>query len=81
VMNADGAPIAGVCHARAGNADLPPLWIIYITVENLDHSVDECHRLGGSLISGPRSYGGGRYCVIKDPAGAICALYQPPDAA
>jgi uncharacterized protein len=81
VMNADGTPIAGVCHARAGNADLPPLWIIYITVEDLDHSIDECHRLGGSLISGPRSYGGGRYCVIKDPAGAVCALYQPPDAA
>jgi predicted enzyme related to lactoylglutathione lyase len=81
VMNADGAAIAGVCHARAGNADLPPLWIIYITVENLDHSIDECHRLGGSVVSGPRSYGGGRYCVIKDPAGAVCALYQPPDAA
>ena len=81
VMNADGAAIAGVCHARAGNADLPPLWIIYITVEDLDHSIDECHRLGGSVVSGPRSYGGGRYCVIKDPAGAVCALYQPPDAA
>ena len=81
VMNADGAAIAGVCHARDGNADLPPLWIIYITVENLDHSIDECHRLGGSVVSGPRSYGGGRYCVIKDPAGAVCALYQPPDAA
>jgi predicted enzyme related to lactoylglutathione lyase len=44
-------------------------------------SIAECQRLGGSLVAPPRSYAGGRYCVIKDPAGAVCALYQPPDAA
>jgi predicted enzyme related to lactoylglutathione lyase len=41
----------------------------------------ECQRLGGTVLAPPRSYGGGRYCVIEDPAGAVCALYQPPDAA
>jgi len=81
VMTADGSEIAGICHARGGNAELPPVWLIYITVEDLDHSIAECQRLGGSVIAAPRSYGGGRYCVIKDPAGAICALYQSPDAA
>jgi len=81
VMTADGSEVAGVCHARGANAALPPVWLIYITVEDLDHSLDECQRLGGSLVSAPRSYGGGRYCVIKDPAGALCALYQPSDAA
>ena len=82
VMNADGAgSVAGICHARGGNADVPPVWLIYITVDDLDHSLEECQRLGGSLVAAPRSYGGGRYCVIKDPAGALCALYQPPDAA
>jgi predicted enzyme related to lactoylglutathione lyase len=81
VMKANGTPVAGVCHARGSNADLPPQWLIYITVDDLDRSLDECRRLGGSLLSGPRSYGGGRFCVIKDPAGAVCALYQPSDAA
>ena len=81
VMSADGDDVAGVCHARGGNADLPPVWLIYITVADLDHSIAECQRLGGSIVVAPRGYGGGRYCVIKDPAGAICALYQPPDAA
>ena len=81
VMTADGDEIAGICHARGANADLPPVWIVYITVEDLDHSLEECHRRGGSIVAAPRGYGGGRYCVIKDPAGAICALYQPPDAA
>jgi len=27
-------------------------------------------------IDGPRSLGTGRFCVIRDPAGAVCALYQ-----
>jgi predicted enzyme related to lactoylglutathione lyase len=82
VMKAhDGEEIAGICHARGSNADLPPVWLMYITVEDLDHSLEECYRLGGSVLTQPRSYAGGRYCVIKDPAGAICALYQPSDAA
>jgi predicted enzyme related to lactoylglutathione lyase len=80
-MNADGEAIAGLCHARGGNADLPPQWLIYITVEDLDHSIEQCERLGGTVIAPPRGLSGGRFCVIRDPAGAVCALYQPPDAA
>lgn len=81
VMNADGQGVAGICHARGHNADLPTQWLIYITVEDLDDSIDECVRLGGSIVAAPRGLLGGRFCVIKDPAGAVCALYQPPDAA
>lgn len=81
VMTSEGAEVAGICHARGANAALPPVWLIYITVEDLDHSLAECQRLGGSVLTPPRSYGGGRYCIIKDPAGAVCALYQPADAA
>jgi hypothetical protein len=70
--------VAGVCHARGPNADLPAKWLIYIIVEDLDRSVARCLELGGRLIAGPRSMGTqGRYCVILDPAGAAAALYQP----
>jgi len=81
MRNDDGQEIAGICHARGSNSDLPPVWLVYITVDDLDHSLHECQRLGGAALTPPRSYAGGRYCVIKDPAGAICALYQPSDAA
>ena len=34
--------------------------------------------LGGRVVDGPRSMGGGaRMCTIQDPAGAVCALYEP----
>lgn len=72
-----GKTVAGICHARGTNADLPAAWLIYITVEDLDKSVAKCVELGGEIISQPKEYGGmGRYCVIRDPAGAVAALFQ-----
>lgn len=70
-------PVAGVCHNRGVNKDLPPQWIIYITVEDLDASIASCEELGGTVLVGPKSMGqGARYCLIRDPAGAVVALYQ-----
>ncbi|HUG00343.1 MAG TPA: VOC family protein [Longimicrobiales bacterium] len=77
-MHAPGAgPVAGVCHARAGNADLPAQWLIYVVVADLDRSLAECERLGGRVLGETRRAGGGLYAVIADPAGAVCALFQP----
>ena len=69
---------AGICHARGGNADLPAQWLIYITVADLDAAMAECGELGGEIVAGPKGKEGSpRYCVIRDPAGAVATLYQP----
>ena len=70
-------PKAGVCHARGMNAGLPAQWMIYITVANLDRSMENCRSRGGKVILGPREMPGyGRYCMIQDPAGAVAALFE-----
>lgn len=69
--------IAGICHARGENADLPPQWLIYITVADIHESAAKVVELGGAVLSLPRRLGGGEFCVIRDPAGAVCALFQP----
>lgn len=74
-------PEAGVCHARGSNADLPPVWLLYIVVDDVEWSAAECVRLGGAIVVPLRGLAGGRFCVIRDPAGAVCALYQPASAA
>lgn len=75
---ASGKPIAGVCHARGPNANLPPVWLVYITVADLEQSVSACREMGGKVLEGPRSLGGyGDFAVIEDPAGAVAAIYQP----
>lgn len=78
VMQPAGAEdaVAGVCHARGENANLPPQWLIYILVPSLEHALARCLELGGSVVDGPRLMGGGAFCAIRDPAGAVSALYQ-----
>lgn len=73
-----GATVAGVCHQLGMNADLPAQWILYVTVADIDESVQNCLRLGGETITEIRDGGDhGRYCFVKDPAGAAIALIQP----
>lgn len=72
-----GEPVAGVCHARGSNAEIPGGWLIYFTVENVDASAAACVEQGGELVVEPRGLAGGRFCVIRDPNGATAALYQP----
>lgn len=71
-----GEPVAGVCHARGTNADLPAQWLLYVGVDDLDASVERCRERGGEVDVGPRRMGDDRYCVIRDPAGAVMALYE-----
>jgi predicted enzyme related to lactoylglutathione lyase len=75
----DPKPVAGICHARGSNAGLPPQWLIYITVADLDQSVQHCRDLGGSVITAPKNLDSyGRLAVIRDPAGVVAALLEPP---
>jgi predicted enzyme related to lactoylglutathione lyase len=71
-----GEPKAGICHARGGNSALPPTWLIYITVEDVDASAAACTERGGEIVLAPKDMGEmGRYCVIRDPAGAVAGLF------
>jgi uncharacterized protein len=77
---ATGVGVAGICHARGLNAAIPPQWLIYVIVENLAASIEKVSALGGQVISAPRFYGSmGRYAVIRDPAGAVLALFETTD--
>lgn len=73
------AAAAGICHARGTNADMPAQWLLYIVVTSLEASVERCRSLGGELVAGPKgSPAQGLYCVVRDPAGAVVALFEPP---
>ena len=69
-------PVGGICHARGANAAMPAQWMLYITVANLDESLAQCAALGGSVVVPARDSGDSRFAVIRDPAGAVCVLYQ-----
>jgi uncharacterized protein len=76
MKDADGATTAGICHARGANAGVPPQWLVYFSVTDLDASIKAALDAGGAVLHGPRSMGAARFAVIRDPAGAVCGLFQ-----
>lgn len=76
-----GKAVAGVCHAQGVNANVPAQWLIYVMVDDLDKSVARAVEMEGEVVAGPNPAGGqGRYCIMKDPAGAVFALFEPAGA-
>jgi predicted enzyme related to lactoylglutathione lyase len=78
VMNlpSNGETVAGICHARGSNSELPAQWLMYVRVENSKVSAEKVVELGGEIIQGPRIMNGETYFVIRDPAGAVLAIYS-----
>jgi len=77
VPEGNEAPVAGICHARGENADLPPAWILYVVVPDLEASLETARARGGEVLHGPKGAGpSGRIAVVRDPAGAVLGLYQ-----
>ena len=79
VMQApDGEAVAGVCHRRGVNADLPVRWIPYVVVADVDAATATAKQLGADILREPSPPGGmGRTSFVRDPAGAVLALFQP----
>jgi len=56
---------------------IPPHWMSYILVENLDASLAKAQKNGASVVK-PATQAGeiGRFAIITDPTGAHIALWQ-----
>lgn len=57
---------------------VPPHWLVYFEVPDLDAAVRQVVELGGQALSPvillPQ---GGRFAAVADPQGAAFALFQP----
>lgn len=62
---------------------IPPMWQVYLTVEDADATVDKAKELGATLIQEPfdieptPGMNLGRVAVMQDPGGANICLWQP----
>lgn len=75
MLGGDGGSAAGICHARGVNLGLPPVWMIYLPVGDLDESLRRVEAEGGKVIKATRGADGTcAFAVIKDPVGACVAL-------
>lgn len=56
-------------------AQVPPHWMAYITVDDVDAAAEKTKALGGTVMHGPQEIPNmGKFCIIQDPTGAVVSL-------
>ena len=56
---------------------VPPHWMPYIAVDDIDGSAKKAVELGGKIKVPPTDIPNiGRFCVLQDPTGAVISLYN-----
>jgi len=61
------------------SAPMPPMWIYYIEVSDLEAAIERSTNKGAKVMNGPMDVpGGGRIAQLRDPQGAAFALHQAP---
>jgi len=71
-----GALNGGIMPMPPDAGDRPPAWLPYFTVPSTDGAVARVRDLGGDALAGPMDVGNGRIAVVRDPQGAVFALFE-----
>lgn len=59
---------------------VPPHWLSYVSVTDADATAEKAKAEGASIMNGPFDVGTiGRMAVVKDPTGAVFAIWQPKE--
>ena len=81
-----GTPFGGMMTMPPGmigptGQPLPPGWMYYVTVADLDATLERAKSKGARVLNGPMPVpGGARIVQLLDPQGAAFALITPPPA-
>lgn len=70
----------GIMPMTEHQAGVPPYWLAYFTVPSADATAARASELGGEALVEPFDLPGGpgRIAVIRDPQGAVFAIYEGP---
>jgi uncharacterized protein len=67
--------IGGIMKTPKEAAGMPPFWMTYVTVENVDQTVKNAKETGGKALLEPMDIPQvGRLAVLQDPQGAVFAV-------
>lgn len=76
----DGSYVAAVYEQdeKQRSQGIPPNWMSFITVDEIEACTSEADRLGGAVLSQPFDVlDSGRMSLVSDPTGAMFAMWQP----
>lgn len=68
-------PAGGICNNKGVNRGIPPQWIPYFFVPDVQESLSICLKLGGTLVIDSKKPDGTlNYVIVKDPQGAVFGM-------
>lgn len=74
----DGKGFGGMMQIPAEWGPVPPHWMVYFMVDDVDVCVAKAGGLGAApIVPGMDIPNTGRFAVLKDPQGATFAVFQP----
>lgn len=80
LIRAEDKEIGGIMAIPEAAKGMPPSWGTYVTVDDVDAVAEKAVELGGKVLVPPRDIPEvGRFCVIRDPRGAMISAiaYKP----
>jgi predicted enzyme related to lactoylglutathione lyase len=76
-----GTSIGGLMTIPKEWGPAPPNWLVYFAVSDPDATAKKAADLGGGSVVPPMDIpGAGRFAVLRDPQGAVFAIYRMPGA-
>lgn len=77
MLLSDGAPVAGAMPLSPDMGDMPPVWSIYVAVEDAAETLARARELGGQVAQEPVDIPDtAKFAVLVDPAGAALCLFE-----
>lgn len=78
MIKAGGKQNAGLMQLTSDEANkIPPHWLTYVYVDNIDDSVAKAQKLGAKVVFPPTPVEDfGRVAVLQDPTGTHIGLWQ-----
>jgi predicted enzyme related to lactoylglutathione lyase len=73
VITNDGSGNGGI--RELNPPGMPPNWLAYFAVEDIDQGLAKAGELGGTTLAGPIDIGIAKVGVVQDPQGATFAIY------
>ena len=71
-----GSSNGGIMPMTEQHGGAPSYWLAYFTVPSCDEAVARVRELGGGELTGPLDVPAGRIAVVRDPQGAVFALFE-----
>lgn len=68
-------PVGG-CYQIDDDAAMPPAWLSYVNVNDLDAKIAKARELGATMVMERMDLPVGSFAIIADPQGAVIAFWQ-----